>query len=239
MRNNMSSKVAGQGFSRGASERQGAAMRDRRSSPAHAWMPPEGGPESTCPLYSREGLRKYLNHEERRRLLATLSSFTTEQRLFLLTLFWTGARISEVLGVRGCDVQAADGRLVLRTLKRRRTVFREVPIPPTLASSLAETYPALRDTITATSARRLWPWHRSTAWRLVHHAMMLAHIAGRQASPRGLRHGFAIATLRAGVPLTLLQRWLGHARLSTTALYVGFAGPDETELARKVWRQAA
>jgi site-specific recombinase XerD len=42
--------------------------------------------------------------------------------------------------------------------------------------------------------------------------------------------------LQAGVPLNLAQRWLGHARISTTAIYAAACGPEERALAVRFWR---
>ena len=63
-----------------------------------------------------------------------------------------------------------------------------------------------------------------------------AGIVGRHACPRGLRHGFGVGTLQAGVPLTLVQRWLGHARLTTTAIYAEVSGPEERGFADGYFR---
>jgi hypothetical protein len=60
-------------------------------------------------------------------------------------------------------------------------------------------------------------------------------ITGRQASPRGLRHAFGVGTLQSGVSLSLVQRWLGHARMSTTAIYADVSGPEEVAFAAKFW----
>jgi hypothetical protein len=48
---------------------------------------------------------------------------------------------------------------------------------------------------------------------------------------RGLRHAFGVGTLQSGVPLNLVQRWLGHARIRTTAIYIGAIGPEEVTFA--------
>lgn len=55
--------------------------------------------------------------------------------------------------------------------------------------------------------------------------MMVAQVTGIAACPRGLRHGFGVGTLQAGVPINLTQRWMGHSRLSTTAIYADPAVP--------------
>ena len=49
--------------------------------------------------------------------------------------------------------------------------------------------------------------------------MQRAGIDGPQASPKGLRHAFGVAAVQAGIPLNMVQKWLGHAQLSTTAIY--------------------
>jgi site-specific recombinase XerD len=35
-----------------------------------------------------------------------------------------------------------------------------------------------------------------------------------------------------------VQRWLGHARISTTAIYADACGPEEAAFARKFWNAA-
>ncbi|MBS1079024.1 site-specific integrase, partial [Gluconobacter kondonii] len=38
-----------------------------------------------------------------------------------------------------------------------------------------------------------------------------------------------------GIPLNLVQKWLGHAQLSTTAIYANASGDEEQTIARKMW----
>jgi integrase/recombinase XerD len=37
------------------------------------------------------------------------------------------------------------------------------------------------------------------------------------------------------VPLHLIQRWLGHAQLSTTVLYLEAVDAEERNVARRMW----
>ena len=67
-------------------------------------------------------------------------------------------------------------------------------------------------------------------------AMKLAGIVGSQASPKGLRHGFGIASTQADVPVTLVRKWLGHARLATTEIYLDAVGAEEQDLAGRLWK---
>jgi hypothetical protein len=86
------------------------------------------------------------------------------------------------------------------------------------------------------AGRRLWPISRVTAWRIVKHGMLEAGIVGRAACPRGLRHSFAVNALQASVPLNIVQKWLGHAHISTTAIYAAVAGPEEILFAERFWQ---
>jgi site-specific recombinase XerD len=188
-------------------------------------------------LYSSAGERKYLNQHERQRALAAMSLLTPERALFALTLAWTGGRVSEVLALRANSFQIERGLVSIRTLKRRRACVREVPIAPGLMTALDRHFrlsELQRDPTTAN--QRLWPFSRATAWRFVKGAMLRAGINGRPACPRGLRHGFGVGTLQAGVPLNIVQRWLGHARISTTAVYADVSGPEELGFGIRFWR---
>lgn len=183
-------------------------------------------------LYAANGARKYLNAAERQRVIAVMQKLAPPESLFALTLAWTGARISEVLALTAASFQADCGVVAIVTLKRRRFVMREVPVPPELMAALDRYFgisSARRD------AGRLWPWSRVTAWRLIKTVMHNAGVEGRQACARGLRHGFAIGALQAQVPLNLAQRWLGHAQISTTAIYAAACGPEELGFAEKFW----
>lgn len=188
-------------------------------------------------LYSTNGFRKYLNRHERERALLTMGNLEPASALFALTLAWTGARVSEVLALTASSFQVESGIVAICTLKRRKHCVREVPIPPQLMDALDRCFGLSRERCEPSEAgRRLWPWHRVTAWRKIKHAMIAARITGTRASPRGLRHAFGVCSLQAGVPLNLVQRWLGHSRISTTAIYAAAVGPEEVALAGRFWR---
>jgi site-specific recombinase XerD len=58
-----------------------------------------------------------------------------------------------------------------------------------------------------------------------------AGLDGPQASPKGLRHGFGVQAVSAGIPLSLVHKWLGHAQLTTTAIYANAVGEEEQSIA--------
>ena len=188
-------------------------------------------------LYGPDGGRKYLNHGERRRSLAAMATLEPSDRLFALTLACTGTRISEVLSVVPLSFQVDACIVAVLTLKRRSIAWREIPIPEWLMTELETHFgitEAQRDP--ERSRKRLWPQHRVTGWRTIKDVMMLSQIAGRAACPRGLRHSFGVSTLQAGAPLNMVQRWLGHSRMSTTAIYTAACGPEDVSFMQLFWR---
>ena len=189
-------------------------------------------------LYGAKGGRKYLNRAERQRVLSAIEELEIDRALFALTLAWTGARVSEALALTPASFQIEGAGIVaIETLKRRRYIVREVPIPPELMGALDRHFGiAEAQHLPDATERRLWPWCRVTAWRFIKDAMRRGGVVGQRASPRGLRHSFAVGALQAGVPLNIVQIWLGHAKLETTAIYAAVCGPEEVALAAMFWR---
>jgi integrase/recombinase XerD len=189
-----------------------------------------------APLHGPTG-RKYLNREERRRLLDAIGRASPPIRLFCLVLIWGGCRISEALALTPTHIDLEGGVVEFETLKRRRNgLVRQVPMPPEVLRELERVFDlsaAQRDPVRA--VQRLWPWSRSTAWRHVKTLMANAEVYGSAAMPKGLRHTFGVAAFLA-VPPHLVQRWLGHASLRTTAIYGDVSGPEERHFAERVWR---
>lgn len=189
----------------------------------------------TGSLYSSGGTRKYLTPVERERFIAAAQAHPRQDvRSLCLTLAYTGCRISEALALTTASIEAEDGFIALRSLKRRNraVVIREVPVPLWLLDELA----ARARSQCEEGDCRLWPLSRSRAWMLVKAAMREAGIPeGIHATPKGLRHGYGLHAIRSGIPVTLVQRWLGHARLTTTAIYLQAMGEEEREIAARMW----
>jgi integrase/recombinase XerD len=189
----------------------------------------------TLSLYGRDGRRKYLTTAERLGFIAAAQAQSRPHlETFCLILAFTGCRISEALSLTASSIETAEGFVAIRTLKKRgRLIVREIPLPTWLIRRLV----AVHELRTADPGGRLWPWSRGHAWSLIKSVMCAARIRpGPHASPKGLRHGFGIHAIRSGVPLTLVQRWLGHARLATTAIYTEALGDEEREIARRMWQ---
>ena len=183
--------------------------------------------------------RKYLTADKRQRFLeaARLTPRPADQTL-TLTVAHTGARVSEAPAVRPMDIDLKAASIQIRTLKRRAEHWREVPVPPELLRAL-EFVHALRSTPANATGDPLWPWPRATANRKIVRTMADAGVEGPQAYPKGLRHGFGIAAVAAGVPLPTIAAALGHANLKTTAIYTAAAGPEARDFLARMWEREA
>ncbi len=183
-------------------------------------------------LFDLGGQRKYLSAEERERFIKAAATFSPQIEALCLLLHFTGCRISESLALRPAHLDPVANIIILQTLKQRRQgVFRMMPLPKAAIGKL-------QANLLSDDTAPLFSWHRSTAWEKITTVMKRAEISGPQACPRGVRHGFGVAAVSAGVPITLVQRWLGHSRLETTSIYLAITGPEERNYARKVWKQA-
>lgn len=152
-------------------------------------------------------------------------------RTFCATLAHTGCRISEALALTAARVDVGSGVLVFESLKKRRKgVYRAVPVPRDFLETLDAVH-GLGDL----GESRLWRWSRTTAWRRVREVMEAAAIHGLCASPKGVRHAFGVKAVTSAVPLNMTQKWLGHARLATTAIYTDAIGPEEQKIAERMW----
>ena len=182
-------------------------------------------------LYAPTGQRKYLTDAERRRFMAAADAAPAEVRTLCLTLAHVGCRISEALALKADDIDLEAGLVVIRTLKQRgRLVVRLVPAPPALLAVLREVHQ-----LDVEPGRKLWRWHRTRAWELVKGVMAAARVYHLPASPKGLRHAFGVHAVLSGMPLTLVQKWLGHSDLSVTAIYTNVLGREEREIAQRMW----
>ncbi len=66
--------------------------------------------------------------------------------------------------------------------------------------------------------------------------MQQAGITGAHANPKGLRHGFGVKASADTRNPRLVQKWLGHRDLETTAIYMDAVGNEERELASRMWK---
>ncbi len=188
-------------------------------------------------VFDGYGNRKYLDQSERRAFLKAAQLAAPDVGTFCMVLAYTGARISEVLALTPARIDLDASVIVFESLKkRRRGHFRAVPVPRKLLLILDAVHrvKAAQGSLGA-SEEVLWPWCRTTAWTRVKEIMEKAGVSGCHASPKGLRHSLGVSALQSGVPLNILQKWLGHTHIHTTAIYANAIGPEEREMAGRFW----
>jgi integrase/recombinase XerD len=189
-------------------------------------------------LHTTDGARKYLTTNERDSYLREAERSDRQVRTLCMTLAYAGCRLSEALALTVDRVDLSAGVVVIESLKKRRGgIYRNVPVPPALLDALDMVHGIreLQGRPGKGRGVRLWPWSRMTGWRAVHAVMESAGLDGPHASPKGLRHGFGVAAVSAGIPLNLVQKWLGHAQLTTTAIYANAVGEEEQSIAARMW----
>jgi len=195
-------------------------------------MYPIGDLKLSYTIFTQEGYRKYLTSQEMESFIGASSAFSNDIRAFCLMIAYTGCRISEALSLTHDSIDLAYNHVIIRSLKKRgKCLHRIIPLP--------RHYIVFLKLWLGSSCKNhglLWPWSRMTGYRHIREVMRAANIDGRHASPKGLRHGFGVRAIESSVPLNLVQRWLGHAHIKTTAIYTNVLGAEERKIASRMWK---
>jgi len=153
------------------------------------------------------------------------SSLSLRDRALLETLYSTGARVSEAVGINVGDLDQAEGLVHLRGKGRKERV---VPIGHVAIQAIREYRDALRSSDTKNEPPApIFLNHRGgrltsrSVARIV--SRYSSRLAGGAVSPHALRHSYATHLLDEGADLRSIQEMLGHASLSTTQKYTHLA----------------
>lgn len=202
-------------------------------------------PNEDFDLFDQEGNRKYLTQEERTRFYDSIDKALSkpqdrEKRTFALLLYYSGCRISEGLATTYKKVDYSAQGIVFETLKRRKKVHRFVPLPNPFLTKLDDVH-RVKDYQAGRAegkySDRIWSFGRTTGWKIITKIMAAAEIEGIQASPKGLRHSFAIKHQLLKTPESMTANWLGHADTSMMAIYGRAVGLESREIASKFWEE--
>ena len=139
-------------------------------------------------LFDAEGRRLYFTEDERRAFVAAAAKAPREVRTFCGVLHATGCRISEALALTPQQVDLSGRVVVFESLKKRRKgVYRAVPVPPELLDALDLVHGVREAQRRGQTKALLWPWSRMTAFRRVQEVIAAAGIPdGPHACPKGL-----------------------------------------------------
>jgi integrase/recombinase XerD len=187
---------------------------------------------------------EYLEYGELAAVLAAIDRSTREGRrdyALLATMFNTGARVQEVLELRARDLQLTKPYQVRLLGKGRKERF--CPLWPQTAQLLrtwcAERELDLRSDAVLFLNHRGHPLTRfGVRFILAKHAARARAVtpilARKRVHPHSLRHSTAVHLLKAGVDLSTISHWLGHASLNTTHKYTAI----DLEMKRQALAQA-
>jgi len=177
----------------------------------------------------------FLNRAEIAAVLGQPGASWTSQRdhLLLVMLYNTGARVSEIIGVRVVDVVLDGGACVHLHGKGRK--LRSIPLWDSTVveiRSWLRLNPLLRGEAALLPNRDGQAMHRSNVTQRLQLAVRQAaaeepSLLKKRVSPHTLRHTSAMHLLQSGVPFNVIALWLGHESTTTTHRYV------EADLAMK------
>jgi site-specific recombinase XerD len=146
-------------------------------------------------------------------------------RTCLNTIYGCGLRVSEGVGLQSGHIDSARMQLHIRDSKGSKD--RRVPLPDQTLQDLRQFWCTHRNPVWLFPKRdrsgvipeansSMSPKGISTAFK----AALLQSGVTKAATIHTLRHSWATHLLEAGVHLRLLQLWLGHSSLKTTAHYL-------------------
>ncbi|MBC9906298.1 MULTISPECIES: site-specific tyrosine recombinase XerD [Achromobacter] len=148
-------------------------------------------------------------------------------RAMLETLYATGLRVSELVGMRTLDVSLNEG--VVRVVLGKGGKDRLVPLGAEAAHWIDRYLKSARPELAAGRVSdalfitgRAEAMSRQAFWQLVKKYALLADVRA-PLSPHVLRHAFATHLLNHGADLRVVQMLLGHADISTTQIYTHVA----------------
>ncbi|MFM8546321.1 MAG: site-specific tyrosine recombinase XerD [Betaproteobacteria bacterium] len=147
-------------------------------------------------------------------------------RAMLETLYATGLRVSELVGLPVAGVSLEQG--VLRVIGKGN-MERLVPLGEHASDWIARWLAESRAVLLGAQAsnamfvtQRGGPMSRQMFWTLIRRYAVIAGIRS-PLSPHTLRHAFATHLLQHGADLRVVQMLLGHADISTTQIYTHIA----------------
>lgn len=189
---------------------------------------------------------RYLEPEDVKRILAQPDRNTNRGRrdyALLLFLYNTGARVGEALTIRLEHLSLAAPRQVrllgkgnkqrlcplwpdtVRALQQLPSVQQGAPVSPVFCNRAGQ--PLSRDGVAwllrkyVAQATRTWPGLRR-----------------QRVTPHVLRHSCAVALLQAGIDVTVIRDYLGHASIATTSRYIATNLQMKRDALDAFWRRA-
>ncbi len=186
----------------------------------------------------------YVEPEEARAIIATVGSNTphaARDRALLLFLYNTGARVSEALAVRPRDLRLDRPRQV--RLHGKGGKERICPLwPETVAALRPIIRPEGPEAPVFRNARGETLTRDGVAYLLDKYVRCASDtqpsLRTRRVTPHVLRHSCAVALLQAGVDVSVIRDYLGHASVATTSRYITTNLKTKRDVLEAFWKRA-
>jgi integrase/recombinase XerC len=157
-------------------------------------------------------------------------------KLVIETLFGTGIRLSELLGIKETDINVYEGTIKVLGKRNKQRI---IPVNNELKRLMAE-YLELKksenfnnNSLTLVVTDKGADAYPKLIYLIVH--KYLSYISTQdKKSPHVLRHTFATSLLNRGADLNAIKELLGHANLSATQIYTH----NSVERLKSIYKQA-
>jgi integrase/recombinase XerD len=169
---------------------------------------------------------KYLSRDEIHKVLDQVTG--SKEKLLFLFMWYTGCRVTEVIGVRKRDIDFKNKEITIRWLKNRKYLYRTMPIHSQIKQLLELSTTAIGlDTL-------VFPYSRQRVWQI-----FKKHQFGKfnWIHPHTFRHSFAVNYLRqadSANDLVILRKLMGHSSILTTMKYLDIVPRDQAKQLAKI-----
>lgn len=160
-------------------------------------------------------------------------------RICLNLIYACGLRISEGVGLQVKDVDSSRMQLLIRSGKGNKD--RCIPLPEPILVQLRQFWLTHRHAVYVFPKRHRGGAVPGATGTMLPKSVGRAFRAARAdsgvtkaATVHSLRHSWATHLLEAGVPLQLIQQWMGHSSPRTTALYTHLSQQAEASALDKL-----
>lgn len=147
------------------------------------------------------------------------SSENEDDRMFILTLFMLGCRISELMGIEEKDINPAGVKVLAKGNTFRLKVITK------------DFYPQLAGYARGKKGK-IFPKVYNYYYKLL--KSLGQKVGTPDISPHMLRHARAVDLLKKKMSLAFVQQFLGHANINTTAKYLLVTGGELSDILEEV-----
>ncbi len=183
-------------------------------------------------LLTSAGQDKYLTKQEVKRYFAVIPKSKKRDRAMFRIMYFQGLRASEPGTLQLSSFSPTERRLYIRRLKGSLSSNPELS-----ADELRYLNAWLNER--GKSAGPLFPSNRktgidrTTVFKLTRKYCQLAGINIEKAHPHIFKHSLATHLLQSGVPLQMVQKILGHKKITSTEVYLHIADSEVDDAARR------